>query len=151
MLARRSPLREPWTKARKPTRSPTLERHPSQATRRMGKRLYIKRDKIKPFIKTINHLMPTRYTLERQPSQATRRMGKRLHAKRDKIKPFIKTINHLMPTRYTLELEGSKGLLVPLRPRRRNRAPPRQKSLVKGREQEAPTVTQVRKSPEPKC
>jgi hypothetical protein len=112
MLARRSPPSKPWTKARKPTRSPTLER---------------------------------------QPSQATRRMGKRRHAKRGKIKPFIKTINHLMPTRYTLELEGPKGLLVPVRPRRRNRAPPRQKSLVKGREQEGLTVTQVRKSLEPKC
>jgi large subunit ribosomal protein L27e len=43
-----------------------IERYPSQVTRRMGKKLQAKRNKIKPFIKTINynHLMPTRYTLE---------------------------------------------------------------------------------------
>lgn len=43
-----------------------IDRYPLQITRRMSKARQDKRNKIKPFIKTINynHLMPTRYTLE---------------------------------------------------------------------------------------
>jgi large subunit ribosomal protein L27e len=43
-----------------------IERYPSKVTRRMSKKTQDRRNKIKPFIKTVNynHLMPTRYTLE---------------------------------------------------------------------------------------
>jgi hypothetical protein len=68
-------------------------------------------------------------------------MGKRRYIKRGKIKSFIKIINYLMLTRYTLELKELKNLLVSIRPRRRNRASPKQKNLIKGREQEGLTVT----------
>ncbi|KIM24229.1 hypothetical protein M408DRAFT_243023 [Serendipita vermifera MAFF 305830] len=43
-----------------------IERYPRKVTKRMGKKTVAKRNKVKPFIKTVNctHLFPTRYALE---------------------------------------------------------------------------------------
>ncbi|CAG7850067.1 60S ribosomal protein L27-A [Serendipita indica DSM 11827] len=43
-----------------------IERYPRKVTKRMGKKTVAKRNKVKPFLKTVNctHLFPTRYALE---------------------------------------------------------------------------------------